>query len=243
MNLVATLEAMVEAGATAEMLLAVVRRHEAEREAAREERRAKDAHRQREHRARVNAESQGVTVTGRDSREPSPRAGAGCAQVVNPSSSSLRSEEGENPIPPNGGIDPLKAKSPPIAKPNGFARFWEAYPNKVAKVAAEKAYAKALKAIPGPDPPGVILAGVERAKVSRQWREGFIPHPATWLNRGCWDDEPAEISPTPGKAHERHHPDPKSTARADRLERSLAGLMAAVDEHEGALDRRRAGSG
>jgi hypothetical protein len=86
----------------------------------------------------------------------------------------------------------LKAK---IAKPNGFARFWEAYPNKVGKQEAEKAYAKALKSIPGPDPPGVILAGVERAKASRQWGEGFIPYPATWLNRGSWDDEPAEIIP------------------------------------------------
>jgi hypothetical protein len=37
----------------------------------------------------------------------------------------------------------------------------------------------------------VILAAVENQKRSEQWvKDGgqFIPHPATWLNQGRWDD-------------------------------------------------------
>lgn len=57
------------------------------------ERKAKDAARQAAKRERDrHAESRGQPVTARDSRGPSPRAGA-CAQVVTPFSSSLRSEE------------------------------------------------------------------------------------------------------------------------------------------------------
>jgi hypothetical protein len=182
--------------------------------------RSTGAERQRRYRDRLK--DRDVTRDVTDERNESDASSR--TRVVNPSSSSLRSEEGKNPIPSNEGIDPLKAKTPALAKPNGFARFWEAYPNKVAKVAAEKAYAKALKAIPGPDPPSVILAGVERAKASRQWREGFIPHPATWLNRGSWDDEPAETTPqTPRQAHERPDLDRRFTARQENYARAFAG--------------------
>lgn len=57
------------------------------------ERKAKDAARQaKKRKLDRHAESRGQPVTERDSRGPSPRAGA-CAQVVTPFSSSLRSEE------------------------------------------------------------------------------------------------------------------------------------------------------
>lgn len=39
-----------------------------------------------------------------------------------------------------------------------------------------------------------VLAAVEQQKRSEQWQKDggqFIPHPATWLNQGRWDDEPA----------------------------------------------------
>lgn len=112
-------------------------------------------------------------------------------------------------------ISEANASSPRAARSADFTTFWSAYPNKVAKVAAEKAYAKAIRSISGPDPPSVILAGVERAKASRQWREGFIPHPATWLNRGSWDDQPAEVIPPPPQPRhaERSHHDAKFDAR------------------------------
>lgn len=235
MSLSATVRALVLAGATPEMILAVVETHERETADALARRRASDAARQqakRERDAYSVPVSRDVTVPVNEVTVSSPHVGER-AQVVTPSLPSLRSEESKNPIPSNEGITPLKPK---FAKPNGFARFWEAYPNKVGKAAAEKAYAKALGSISGPDPPSVILAGVERAKASRQWGEGFIPHPTTWLRRGSWDDEPAEVIPlNPRKAHDRPHYHSAPTAREDRLGRMLRGAMAAVDEREPGL--------
>lgn len=84
-------------------------------------------------------------------------------------------------------------RSPALAKPNGFARFWEAYPHKVGKRAAETAYDRALRRADA----AAILAGVGRAGASRQWGEGFIPNPATWLNQDRWLDEPDETARVP----------------------------------------------
>jgi hypothetical protein len=217
-SLSATVRALVLAGATPEMILAVVETHERETASALERRRASDAARQQAHRDRkavtVEPASRDITLPANeicDSRDPSPHVGE-CAQVVTPSLPSLRSEE-VKPVSPDGDTRPL---TPKFAKPNGFARFWEAYPNKVGKAAAEAAYAKALKRISGPDPPSVLLAGVERAKASRAWGEGFIPHPKTWLSQGRWDDEPAEVIPLKA-SHERPHPDAKFAARQANL--------------------------
>jgi hypothetical protein len=46
---------------------------------------------------------------------------------------------------------------------------------------------------------GPILAGLERAKQSKRWREGFVPNPSTWLNQDRWLDETgiATTSATP----------------------------------------------
>jgi hypothetical protein len=65
-----------------------------------------------------------------------------------------------------------------------FDKFWSAYPRKAGKKAAHKAFDKALKETSVE----TILAALERQKP--QWRDPqFIPHPATWLNRGQWADE------------------------------------------------------
>ena len=79
-----------------------------------------------------------------------------------------------------------------------FNQFWYEYPKKKAKLAAMKAWAK-LK----PDDVlfDAIMLGLRRARASIEWkREGgrFIPHPATFLNQGRWEDEylPSEQQPT-----------------------------------------------
>jgi len=66
-----------------------------------------------------------------------------------------------------------------------FAEFWQAYPRKVAKPAAEKAWRKVAAEA------DAIMAGLGRAVGSEQWRKDggqFIPHPATWLNGRRWED-------------------------------------------------------
>ena len=73
-----------------------------------------------------------------------------------------------------------------------FDAFFDAYPNRVGKRLAAKSYAQALKRIKGPDPHGVIMAGIIRAQLSAKWLEGYIPNPATWLNQDRWEDQPNE---------------------------------------------------
>lgn len=79
-----------------------------------------------------------------------------------------------------------------------FDRFWEAYPKRVAKIAAQKAWSK-LKLDGKADD---IVAAIEAQKVGHHWcSDGgrFIPHPASWLNAGCWLDEVVPYTPPPPK--------------------------------------------
>ena len=79
-------------------------------------------------------------------------------------------------------------KQPSSASPTSFDEFWKAYPSKVGKKAAEKAW---LKAKDKPDL-AAILAAIEKQKSSERWQNGYIPNPATWLNQGRWLDEVRE---------------------------------------------------
>lgn len=68
-----------------------------------------------------------------------------------------------------------------------FDRFWGLWPKKVSKGQAEIAWAKLD---PNEDFTDVIIAGVERAiKHDKRFDNGYIPHPATWLNAKGWLDE------------------------------------------------------
>lgn len=75
-----------------------------------------------------------------------------------------------------------------------FQTFWDAYPRKVAKKAAEKAF---LKIDPDHGLLTRMLDAIAVQRVSRQWREGYIPHPATWLHQERWTDEVAVTVTTP----------------------------------------------
>jgi hypothetical protein len=93
-----------------------------------------------------------------------------------------------------------------------FATFWAAYPRKQAKQAAVRAWAKL-----GPDKPllDVMLAAVERQRKSRQWVEGYVPHPASWLNGRRWEDE---AEPDPGPLFAGPSLDDRLAEAAKRLE-------------------------
>ena len=65
--------------------------------------------------------------------------------------------------------------------------FWPAYPNKVAKPVALKAL---LKLKPDAAMRQRILDGVARWAASRKWAEGFVEHPATFLNQHRFNDAP-----------------------------------------------------
>lgn len=77
-----------------------------------------------------------------------------------------------------------------------FQTFWELYPRKVAKRAAEKSWSRlnkqdqeeVLKALPN---------HIQYWKI-KDTEKDYIPHPATWLNQGRWEDE-IDLEPTVAK--------------------------------------------
>jgi len=72
---------------------------------------------------------------------------------------------------------------------DGFDQFWQQYPRKVGKKAAIRAFAKALREGAKADD---IIAGACRYAVEREGEpDRYTKHPATWLNAGFWEDEPA----------------------------------------------------
>lgn len=76
----------------------------------------------------------------------------------------------------------------------GFEEFWQVYPRKVGKLAASKAYSRAVRIL-GAQGRSALESAVKRyAAVSRNADPQFIPHPATWLNQGRWDDSPASMA-------------------------------------------------
>lgn len=71
---------------------------------------------------------------------------------------------------------------------NGFDRFWAAYPRKDKKKEARQVWDK-LK--PSEDLLQTMLAAIEEQKRGRNWIEGYIPQPPTWLRGERWTDKPA----------------------------------------------------
>lgn len=113
----------------------------------------------------------------------------------------------------------IKAASPPArAKSSNFDLFWQAYPKKVGKEAARKAFSR-VKA-----PLESLLTAIERQKCGNQWlteNGRFIPNPATWLNQGRWEDDVTSVSPAakPGYGVQGHHDplNPLEEAAVNRL--------------------------
>jgi hypothetical protein len=70
-----------------------------------------------------------------------------------------------------------------------FAEFWDAYPRKIGKEAALKAFSKVD---PTDDLLQTMLRALASAKQSQAWLKdggGYIPHASTWLNGKRWEDE------------------------------------------------------
>lgn len=69
-----------------------------------------------------------------------------------------------------------------------FDRFWKTYPRRTARKAAYRAWQSALKSTTATQ----IIAGAERYAQERAGEDPtYTKHPTTWLNGGCWGDEPA----------------------------------------------------
>lgn len=114
---------------------------------------------------------------------------------------------------------------------DSFSVFWEAYPKKVSKPDAMKAWKK-LK--PNAKLMQAIMEGLSRWKQSDQWnREAgqYIPYPATWLNKRRWEDDIPNPAPAPAAQPARTVTAQQYTQRnyddeqADALRRMLEGRI------------------
>jgi hypothetical protein len=74
-----------------------------------------------------------------------------------------------------------------------FDAFWTAWPKKVGKAAARKAWDR----LNGNRPEiGHVLEAIRWQAHTDQWRREdgrFIPNPATWINQNRWLDEPTKV--------------------------------------------------
>lgn len=124
----------------------------------------------------------------------------------------------EPPSPPSNGFPtplPITTPSSPTfafareaddAWPSdAFDRFWKAYPHKVARKAAQRAFAAAKRT-------GVtferLMFALDRYKLEKPPDRAWC-NPATWLNGGRWDDEPAATSEA-SNGQRTHTPNRKS---------------------------------
>lgn len=74
-----------------------------------------------------------------------------------------------------------------VRSPDLFAEFWSRWPVKKSRKAAHAAYLKALKETDH----GTLVAAIDAQCRWPEWAVArYIPHAATWLNRGGWADEP-----------------------------------------------------
>lgn len=140
-------------------------------------------------------------------------------------------EEGFPPCPP-----PSSSPGPPLSptpynppsseekeapapeRSTKFDLFWQAYPKKVGKEAARKAFSRVKVPIES------LLTAIERQKCGNQWlteNGRFVPNPATWLNQGRWEDDvtPAAPAAKPGYGVQGHHDPlhPLERAAVDRV--------------------------
>lgn len=91
-------------------------------------------------------------------------------------------EYNNTPLPPKG-------EQVPSAAERRFDAFWKAYPKKVGKGAAQKAFGR-LKVTD--ELLEAMLDAIKAQKRGEQWQKDggqYIPNPSTWLNQRRWEDE------------------------------------------------------
>lgn len=92
--------------------------------------------------------------------------------------------------------DPVTTKTSsstatPSTDDETFERFWAAYPRRVGKGQARKAWATVIKR--GTDPETIIEAAGRFTATRGNQDPKFTPHPSTWLNGERWGDAPEPV--------------------------------------------------
>jgi hypothetical protein len=117
-------------------------------------------------------------------------------------------------------------KSKAVILRDGFARFWKISWRKIAVERAEKAFTKACESLVkknGWELPRAVDYIIERAEAFASTPVGmsgkFAPYPASWLNAGQYDDDPAEWEKGD---KEQAGPTPEEIEAQKRREKRLA---------------------
>ena len=124
-----------------------------------------------------------------------------------------------------------------------FGQFWDAWPKKVAKAEAEKAFRQLFSARTHPSIEELRRA-IERQTSDLQWdREGyrFCPNPATWLRGRRWLDQTTP-APDPARAagdFRRVQPPSVSQIQAQARSRAAPAPQEQTQEHKALLERGR----
>ena len=111
-----------------------------------------------------------------------------------------------------------EAESSPPTGVDLFDEFWKAYPNKVGKDAARKAFDKRKVKRELLD---LMLTAIAAQRLTKKWTDDagqYIPNPATWINEGRWQDEGVSAVVTSVTVPSRTGQDPAlARIEADRL--------------------------
>lgn len=106
-----------------------------------------------------------------------------------------------------------------------FERFWAAYPHKVGKGDARKAFERAIKKIAGPEAPIEVMIRAIQLYVATKPADRAWCNPSTWLNQERWTDEhSAPAGPGPG---------PRQSEQDRRLSAMVGGAQIALDRFRG----------
>ncbi|WP_405848072.1 helix-turn-helix domain-containing protein [Streptomyces niveus] len=147
-------------------------------------------------------DSKGVTVTDAESVTADVTDGTPSRHALKVRSS--RTERRPNHQQPSVNQLHKDSSSPPAQTERGssdqagqyldaFGAFWLVYPKKKAREEAKKAWIAAIGR--GAEPQHIVDAATGYAKERAGEDPKFTKYPATWLNKGCYDDEPEPAGP------------------------------------------------
>lgn len=131
--------------------------------------------------------------------------------LQNPDRSGNRTPGGPKSVPPRSGIqtptgpdsephNPRNAEKPKRNTKDSssaadhleaFGAFWVTYPKKKDREEAKKAWVAAIKR--GASPEHIVQAAQTYARDRANKDPQYTKYPATWLNKGCYDDEPDPV--------------------------------------------------
>lgn len=149
-------------------------------------------------------------------------------KAPNPNPIEEKKEETPNGVSCSSGDEPAARPWPK----DSFDRFWKAYPRKVSKGAARKAFAKASKteSLSLVD----LLSAVDRYVRMKPPSLDFC-HPATWLNGERWLDELEDHGTTNG-AHRRNEGHLAPSGRRDAISTLSQIAIGEGDQRGGRLE-------